>query len=107
MGKFNQKKTELTMEDDGIELGVDWQKLMADFQVLSVEDAMKNIMSKVMHLNKSKLTFLYALLNKYNIQIEGSYKWKGRVRSDMSDFKALPAFRRQQVLLESLYWPWV
>ncbi len=51
MGKFNQKQTsatELTIEDDSIESGVDWQKLMADFQVLSVEDAMKNIMSKVM-----------------------------------------------------------
>ncbi len=47
MGKFNQKKADLTTEDDGVELGVDWQKLMADFQALSVEEAMKNIMSKV------------------------------------------------------------
>ena len=50
MGKFN--KTVNTDDlDESVNSGVDWQQLIANFQTLSVEDALKNIMAKVIHIH--------------------------------------------------------
>ena len=50
MGKFSKKASANSMEDINIDSSVDWQQLMANFQTLCVEDAMKSIMVKVRNL---------------------------------------------------------
>lgn len=48
MGKFNKKPSSLDDNAaDSESIGFSWQELMSRFEMLSVEDALKNIMEQV------------------------------------------------------------
>lgn len=64
MGKFN--KTVNTDDlDESVNSGVDWQQLIANFQTLSVEDALKNIMAKLVDSEKVEFDQICLILKHY------------------------------------------